>query len=86
MKTILLIGLGRFGRHIVMKLNELKHQVMAVDQNEDRSTPFYPLSQMHRSGTAPARNFLRILACGILMCALLPLETIFRVPWRPPPS
>lgn len=27
MKTILLIGLGRFGRHIVMKLNELKHQI-----------------------------------------------------------
>ena len=26
MKTILLIGLGRFGRHIVMKLNELKHR------------------------------------------------------------
>ena len=24
MKTILLIGLGRFGRHIVMKLNELE--------------------------------------------------------------
>ena len=42
------------------------------------STPFYPLSQMHRSGTAPAQNFLRILACGILMCALLPLGTIFQ--------
>ena len=86
MKTILLIGLGRFGRHIVMKLNELKHQSWPWIKMRSGSTPFYPLSQMHRSGTAPARNFLRILACGILMCALLPLETIFRVPWRPPPS
>ena len=35
MKTILLIGLGRFGRHVAMKLHELNHQVMAVDQDED---------------------------------------------------
>ena len=42
MKTILLIGLGRFGRHIVMKLNELKHQVMAVDQNEERVNAILP--------------------------------------------
>ena len=36
MKNILLIGLGRFGRHIAMKLNELNHQVLAVDEDEDR--------------------------------------------------
>ena len=29
MKSILLIGLGRFGRHIAQELNELGHQVMA---------------------------------------------------------
>ena len=31
MKSVLLIGLGRFGRHLAMQLNELGHQVMAVD-------------------------------------------------------
>ena len=31
MKSILLIGLGRFGRHIAQELNELGHQVMAID-------------------------------------------------------
>ena len=36
MKSVLLIGLGRFGRHIAMKLNDLNHQVMAVDRNEER--------------------------------------------------
>ena len=36
MKSILLIGLGRFGRHIAQELNELGHQVMAIDSNEDR--------------------------------------------------
>ena len=31
MKNILLIGLGRFGRHIALQLNKLGHEVMAVD-------------------------------------------------------
>jgi len=36
MKSILLIGLGRFGRNVAMKLWELRHQVMAVDSQEPR--------------------------------------------------
>lgn len=36
MKSVLLIGLGRFGRHIAMKLYDLNHQVMAVDIDEER--------------------------------------------------
>ena len=36
MKNVLLIGLGRFGRHMAMDLNRLGHQVMAVDLNEER--------------------------------------------------
>ena len=34
MKNILLIGLGRFGKHIALQLNKLGHEVMAVDSNE----------------------------------------------------
>lgn len=36
MKSILIIGLGRFGRHVAKELYELNHQVMAVDCNEER--------------------------------------------------
>lgn len=36
MKSVLIIGLGRFGRHIAVKLNDLNHQVMAIDTNEER--------------------------------------------------
>lgn len=36
MKSVLIIGLGRFGRHIAMELNELGHEVMAVDKDEER--------------------------------------------------
>lgn len=36
MKSILLIGLGRFGKHVAMHLHNLGHQVMAVDSTEER--------------------------------------------------
>ena len=36
MKSVLLIGLGRFGRHMAAKLQELHHEVLAVDKNEER--------------------------------------------------
>ena len=42
MKSILLIGLGRFGRHIAMKLDERHHQVMAVDKEERRVEAVLP--------------------------------------------
>ena len=34
MRNILIIGLGRFGRHMAQKLSDLHHQVMAVDRDE----------------------------------------------------
>ena len=36
MKNVLIIGLGRFGRHIAMQLNQLGHEIMAVDWDEER--------------------------------------------------
>ena len=36
MKTILIIGLGRFGRHVARRLHEIGHQIMAVDNKEER--------------------------------------------------
>lgn len=36
MKSILVIGLGRFGRHIAMKFNELDNEVLAVDFSEEQ--------------------------------------------------
>ena len=41
-KSILLIGLGRFGRHIAIKLHEMGHQVMAVDRSEARINAVLP--------------------------------------------
>ena len=43
MKSILLIGLGRFGRYIARKLHDMQHDVLAVDHDEDRVNRILPL-------------------------------------------
>ena len=36
MKSVLLIGLGRFGRHMAAKLIEEGNEVLAIDSDEGR--------------------------------------------------
>ena len=64
MKTILLIGLGRFGRHVAMKLHELNHQVMAVDKDEERVNECMPFVTNAQIGDSTNAEFLRSLGIG----------------------
>ena len=61
MKNVLLIGLGRFGRHIAMKLSELHHQVMAVDRNEKRVNAVLPYVTNAQIGDATNGEFMESL-------------------------
>lgn len=61
MKSILLIGLGRFGRHIAIKLDEMKHQVMAVDNKESRVEAVLPYVRNAQIGDATNEDFIRSL-------------------------
>lgn len=61
MKAILLIGLGRFGRHIALKLNELNHQVMAVDKDEARVNEVLPYVTNAQIGDSTNEDFLASL-------------------------
>lgn len=61
MKSVLIIGLGRFGRHIAMKLNDLNHQVMAVDQNEERVNAVLPFVTNAQIGDSTNEEFLSSL-------------------------
>lgn len=61
MKSVLLIGLGRFGRHITMKLNDLNHQVMAVDHNEERVNAILPFVTSALIGDSTSEEFLSSL-------------------------
>lgn len=61
MKSVLIIGLGRFGRHIAMKLNNLNHQVMAVDSSEERCSAVLPYVTNAQIGDATNGEFLSSL-------------------------
>jgi len=61
MKSILLIGLGRFGRHIAIRLNELGHDVMAVDRNESRINDILPYVTGAQIGDTSSEAFLKSL-------------------------
>ena len=60
-KTILLIGLGRFGLHIAKKLHELGHEVMAVDVNEERINQAVPYVTDAQIGNSTNEEFLKSL-------------------------
>ena len=64
MKSILLIGLGRFGRHIAIKLDELHHHVMAVDKEDTRVDAVLPFVTNAQIGDSTNADFLRTLGIG----------------------
>ena len=64
MKNVLLIGAGRFGRHIAMQLSQLGHQVMAVDTNEERINNVLPFVTNAQIGDSTNAEFLRSLGIG----------------------
>lgn len=61
MKSILLIGLGNFGKHIAIQLNRLGHQVMAVDHNEERVNDVMDIVTNAQIGDSTNVEFLRSL-------------------------
>ena len=61
MKSVLLIGLGLFGKHIATELNRLDHEIMAVDQNEDRVNEVLPLVTSAQIGDSTNVDFLQSL-------------------------
>lgn len=64
MKNILLIGLGRFGKHIALQLNKFGHEVMAVDSNEERVNAILPIVTNAQIGDSTNTDFLKSLGIG----------------------
>ena len=61
MKSILLIGLGRFGKHIAVQLNKLGHQIMGVDHNEERVNDAMDVVTNAQIGDSTNEEFLKSL-------------------------
>lgn len=61
MKQVLLIGLGRYGQNIAVRLNEMGHQVMAVDKDEKRVNAILDIVTNAQIGDSTDREFLESL-------------------------
>ena len=61
MESILLIGLGRFGKHVAMHLHNLGHQVMAIDSTEERVNAVLPYVTEAQIGDSTNESFLSSL-------------------------
>ena len=61
MKSILVIGLGRFGINTINKLNELGHQIMAIDAKEEKVNAVLPYVTDALIGNAANEQFLQTL-------------------------
>ena len=78
MKSILLIGVGRFGKHIAMKLNELGHEVMAIDINEERINEILPYVVGAQIGSSTNFEFLRSLGINNYDVCIVAISSDFQ--------
>ncbi len=61
MKSVLLIGLGRFGRRMAKKLHELGHDVLAIDRSEQRVNDALDFVTSAQIADATSEHFVRSL-------------------------
>ncbi len=61
MKSVLLIGLGRFGRHMAMKFQQMHCEVLAVDHDEDRVNDVLPFVTNAQIGDSTNEQFIASL-------------------------
>ena len=60
-KSVLIIGIGRFGRHMAKKLSELGNEVMIVDQSESRISDLLPFVASAQIGDCTNPDVLKSL-------------------------
>lgn len=78
MKNILLIGLGRFGRHIAEELNRLGHRTMAVDIDESRVNAVLEYVTNAQIGDSTDKTFLRSLGVDNYDAAIVAIGDDFQ--------
>lgn len=61
MKTFLVIGVGRFGRHLCQKLFGLGYEVMAIDTDEEEIEQVLPYTVNSMIGDGTSKSFIRSL-------------------------
>ena len=82
MKNILLIGLGRFGKHIAIQSSQLGHEIMAVDLDEERVNDALPYVTNAQIGDSTNEEFLKSLGIANMIYVLLRSVGISKIRWK----
>lgn len=61
MKSVLVIGIGRFGYHLIDQLNKAGDEIMAVDSSEERINPILGMVTSSLIGDATDEHFIKSL-------------------------
>lgn len=64
MKSILIIGMGKFGHHLCMNLEKLGNEVMVVDEKEDKLEDLLPIVTSAKIGDCTNPDVLKTLGIG----------------------
>lgn len=64
MRSMLVIGAGRFGRHLAIKLTELGNEVLVIDKNEEAIDSIEPYVTRAQIGDCMDEEVLRSLGVG----------------------
>lgn len=64
MKSILIIGMGRFGNHLCRKMVELKNQVMIIDTDEEKLKAMMPVVTSAKIGDCTNVEVLKSIGVG----------------------
>ena len=64
MKSILIIGMGRFASHLCMDLSRLDNEIMIVDQTEERLEDLLPYVTGAKIGDCTSEKVLKSLGVG----------------------
>ncbi len=78
MKSILIIGLGRFGRHMAQKFIENGHEVMAIDRNEERADAAVGMIRQILIGDATDERFMEGLGISNFDLAVIAVGENFQ--------
>ena len=82
MKTVLIIGMGRFGHHLASNMISLGNEVMIVDKDESRLEDLTKLISNIKIGDCTNEDVLQSFGVAILIFVLFVLEQISKVVWK----
>ncbi|MDD7281561.1 potassium channel family protein [Floccifex sp.] len=78
MKSFLIIGMGRFGRHCAHKLYEMGHQVMVIDNRESRIDAVLSYVHVAQIGDSTDEQFMSTIGVSDFDCCVCAIGDDFQ--------